>query len=114
MLGGPRERSGFPPPSSGVTPPRCGLFLLRRSQPDEAAAELARRVRQASEVANQPSDPNRGAPPLGGDRVFGNAFWIEPGQSVTKVDGQWRTSILIDPPNGRYPPRMAGTPATPE
>ena len=32
MLGGPRERSGFPPPSGGFTPPLCGLFLLRRSQ----------------------------------------------------------------------------------
>ena len=31
MLGGPRERSSFPPPSGGFTPPRCGLFLLRRS-----------------------------------------------------------------------------------
>ena len=31
MLGGPRERSGFPPPSGGFTPPLCGLFFLRRS-----------------------------------------------------------------------------------
>ena len=32
MLGGPLERSGFPPPADSFTPPRCGLFLLRRSQ----------------------------------------------------------------------------------
>ena len=32
MLGGPLERSGFPPPAGGFTPSRCGLFLLRRSQ----------------------------------------------------------------------------------
>ena len=32
MLGGPHARSGFPPPSGSFTPPRCGLFLLRRSQ----------------------------------------------------------------------------------
>ena len=31
MLGGPLERSGFPPPAGSFTPPRCGLFLLRRS-----------------------------------------------------------------------------------
>ena len=31
MLGGPRERSGFPPPSGGFIPPLCSLFLLRRS-----------------------------------------------------------------------------------
>ena len=32
MLGGPRTRSSFPPPSGSFTPPRCGLVLLRRSQ----------------------------------------------------------------------------------
>ena len=32
MLGGPRERSGCPPPSGSFTPPLCGLVLLRRSQ----------------------------------------------------------------------------------
>ena len=31
MLGGPPTRSGFPPPSGRVTPPRYGLVLLRRS-----------------------------------------------------------------------------------
>ena len=36
MLGGPCERSGFPPPSGGFTPPLCGLFLLRRSHPFDA------------------------------------------------------------------------------
>ena len=32
MLGGPLERSSFPPLSGGFTPPPCGLSLLRRSQ----------------------------------------------------------------------------------
>ncbi len=89
---------------------RSEVLGLRMTLPDEAADELARRVRQAREFSNQPSDPNRGPPPVGGDQVFGNAFWIEPGQTVTKVDGEWRTSILIDPPNGRYPPRVADAP----
>ena len=39
MLGGPLERSGFPPPAGSFTPPRCGLFLLRRSH--EGSPELA-------------------------------------------------------------------------
>ena len=86
---------------------RSDALGLRMTLTDEAAAELARRVHQSREFSNQPSDPNRGAPPVGGDRVFGNAFWIEPGESVSKVDGEWRTSILIDPPNGQYPPRAA-------
>ena len=33
MLGGPRQRSGFPPPSGSFTPPLRGLVLLRRSHP---------------------------------------------------------------------------------
>ena len=49
MLGGPRERSGFPPPSGRVTPPLCGLVLLRRSQADvRAALADLRRTRAAS------------------------------------------------------------------
>jgi hypothetical protein len=76
--------------------------------PDEAAALFAERAREAREFSNRPSDPNRGAPPVGGSRDSGNAFWIDPGQGAFKVDGRWRTSILVDPPNGRYPPRVTG------
>ena len=86
---------------------------------DEEAAEIAARMRQGMAAANRPSDPNRGAPPQGGDGSGGasgnvggyNAFWIDPGESAFQVDGQWRTSILIDPPDGRYPPRVAGSTA---
>ena len=58
------------------------------------------------------SDPDREAPPKGGDGnntagaggVGGyNAFWIDPGSAVTAVDGKIRTSIIYDPPNGRQP-----------
>ena len=48
--------------------------------------------------------------PVGGTTAGGNAFWIESGQSVSKVDGYWRTSILVDPANGRYPLRVADAP----
>jgi hypothetical protein len=32
-----------------------------------------------------------------------NSFWVDPGDRVLRVDGQPRSSILIDPPNGRAP-----------
>ena len=63
------------------------------------------------------SDPNREAPPQGGDGnnlggsggVGGyNAFWIDPGSSLGTVDGKVPTSIIYDPPNGRYPPVQPG------
>ena len=44
MLGGPLKRSGFPPPSGSVTPPRCGLFLRRRSHLGAGLATLVYRA----------------------------------------------------------------------
>ena len=84
---------------------------------EEEAAEIAERARQRDVRRQRRSDPNRGAPPQGGDGSGGasgnvggyNGFWIDNGDSAFQVDGQWRTSILIDPPNGRYPPRVAGS-----
>ncbi|MGD8417167.1 MAG: hypothetical protein PVH91_08935 [Pseudomonadales bacterium] len=63
------------------------------------------------------SDPNREAPPVGGDgsgNAFGagnvggyNTFWIDPGTGAFEINGMYRTSIIIDPPDGRMPPRTA-------
>ncbi len=78
--------------------------------------EEARRIDEAAAaamaVANSASDPDRGAPPAGGDGSTGasgkvggyNAFWVDPGTATLPIDGKFRTSILTDPPNGRLPP----------
>ncbi len=79
-----------------------------------ATAALDRRNNIVPSVNTQLSDPNRGAPPVGGDGSTGasgnvggyNTFWIDPGSGAFQIDGEWRTSILVDPPNGRYPPRV--------
>ena len=77
----------------------------------ERAAEIAEGARRRDERRARPSDPERGAPPQGG-RVGGyNGFYIDNGDAAFQGGGQWRTSILIDPPNGRYPPRVDETPA---
>ena len=60
----------------------------------------------------QPSDPNRTAPPQGGDGSTGaagnvggyNNFWIDPGDRVAVVNGERRSSLIVDPPDGRMPP----------
>jgi hypothetical protein len=67
----------------------------------------------ASEMASaDESDPDREAPPEGGDGnntggaggVGGyNLFYIDPGSSLGELDGKVPTSIIYDPPNGRYP-----------
>jgi hypothetical protein len=78
------------------------------------------------EFRDRPSDPNRPAPPKGGESgrlaapgqpsfieliseaaggaVGGyNGFWLDPGLNVIRIDGVARSSIIIDPPNGRLP-----------
>ncbi len=78
---------------------------------DEAAAIAARALERDIE-RNQASDPNRTAPPQGGDGSTGasgnvggyNTFWTDAGTSAFQIDGNWRTSIIIDPPDGQFPP----------
>jgi hypothetical protein len=52
------------------------------------------------------SDPTKGAPPKGGDD-FGvqayDSFWWDPGTKLAFVKGEWRTSNIVDPPNGQMP-----------
>ena len=51
------------------------------------------------------------APPVGGDGSGGaagnvggyNTFWVDRGTGVFQIDGEWRTSIITDPPDGRRP-----------
>lgn len=56
-----------------------------------------------SEADNAPSDPSR-APPSDGDTEAGyNAFWIDPGTRVAQIGGEFRSSFIVDPSNGRIP-----------
>lgn len=50
-----------------------------------------------------PTDPSEGAPEAGTDPEGYNFFWIDPGTKVGKVDGEYRSSWIIDPPNGKVP-----------
>jgi hypothetical protein len=45
----------------------------------------------------------------GGDVGGYNTFWIDPGNHIMEVNGEFRTSILTTP-NGMPPPRKAGAP----
>jgi hypothetical protein len=78
---------------------------------DEAAAKLQKQVVDQNKALDRPIDANRGAPPKGGDGSVGpagnvggyNNFWLDRGSEYSIVDGQRRTSIVIDPPDGRVP-----------
>ena len=95
---------------------------------DEQAAAIEQRAQVVEEHRDKASDPNRPAPPKGGEpgrlaapgqqsfieiiseaaggAVGGyNGFWLDPGLKVIRIDGVARSSIIIDPPNGRLPAR---------
>lgn len=50
-----------------------------------------------------------GAEAPGPDNVGGyNGFWITPGDALAEMNGKFRTSLIVDPPNGRIPWREEG------
>src|SRR5689334_9424688 len=79
--------------------------------PDDEAKRLERDVANRVEAGGRPITGDRTAPPKGGDGSTGaagnvggyNNFWLDPGSSYTIVDGEKRTSLVIDPPDGHVP-----------
>ena len=77
----------------------------------EQAKKLAAEANAFVAGLERDSDPDRGAPPAGGDGSTGaagnvggyNTFWIDNGDDAFMIDGKFRTSIIYDPPNGKLP-----------
>jgi hypothetical protein len=89
--------------------------------PEEAAAmekyEYERQVKNDAPISG-----DRAAPPVGGENLtpksyleflekFGggpvggyNNFWLAGGMRMIRVDGQARSSLIVDPPDGKVPP----------
>jgi hypothetical protein len=93
---------------------------------EEQARAIEERAKVVAEFRDQASDPNRPPPTKGGDNkaltapgqasfieliaesaggaVGGyNGFWLDPGDKVITIDGKPRSSIIVDPPDGRIP-----------
>jgi len=118
QAGGPRTASGRPDLSgtydaATLTPlVRPAEFGTKLFLTPEEARELAEREAQRRAQRAQASDPDRDAPPAGGDGSEGasgnvggyNTFWTDPGNEAFQVDGKFRTSIIVDPENGQMPP----------
>src|SRR5438445_1946361 len=78
--------------------------------------EEARKLETAAALQKEKGDESiqgeRKAPPKGGDGSVGpagnvggyNTGWLDPGSVFTVVNGEARSSIIVDPPNGRVPP----------
>jgi hypothetical protein len=89
----------------------------------EEAAALEEYEKQRQIKNDAPLSGDRGAPPVGGDTttvpksflevleragggVVGgyNNFWLAGGSQIITVNGEKRSSIVVDPPDGKVPP----------
>ena len=78
----------------------------------EQATKLEKSRAENIETRSKNSDPDRPAPPKGGDGSTGaaggvggyNAFWIDAGDHLAIVNGERRSSFILEPANGRMPP----------
>jgi hypothetical protein len=104
-----------------ITPLERPAGVERLVLTDKEAAALEQYEEQRKAKDSEPSAADRGAPPvggtttkpqsylefleqLGGGTVGGyNRFWLAGGTQVITVDGQKRSSLVVDPPNGRIP-----------
>lgn len=127
----PRTASGQPD-LQGVWTNKTLTPLTRSREFADVRALTAEQVRRLEgghqeflEAEYAPSDPQRGAGAGAqagddGDTDDGyNEFWKEVGTQVQQINGEYRSSIVIDPPNGQIPyvsdfrSRMARDPAAP-
>ena len=129
----PRLPSGKPD-FSGTYDTKTATPLMRPAEygdnlyltPEQAQA-ITDRIEYWEERGRQKSDPNREAPPIGGDGgvnvppeyrgaaggVGGyNSFYVDRATEAAMIDGKYRTSIIYEPKNGRMPqltpPAMKG------
>ncbi|HUJ49283.1 MAG TPA: hypothetical protein VLW25_03765 [Bryobacteraceae bacterium] len=120
----PESKAYNPPRTPDGHPDLQGTYDLATITPMQRAAgtplvltkeeALKREKAQAAyrEKEDAPIDANRTAPPKGGDGSPGpygnvggyNYGWLDPGSTLTVVDGQKRASLIIDPQDGRLPP----------
>ncbi|MBM3739296.1 MAG: hypothetical protein FJW39_26295 [Acidobacteria bacterium] len=78
--------------------------------PEEAKA-LEQQEAAVMAATSRASDPDRKAPPVGGDGSQGaagnvggyNTVWIDRGSGAFLIDGKYRTSIMTSPKNGQMP-----------
>lgn len=71
--------------------------------PDAQADQVARQRYTANQRAQAPTDPSTGAPTDRNTDAGYNRFWVDPGSTLGRVKGTYRSSWIVDPPDGKIP-----------
>ncbi len=104
----PRTPEGHPDLQGTWTNVTLTPFQRAEGQgPVFTADEVARREQGAVDrLVNgaQPSDPDRPAPPAGGNVGAYNNVYFERGARVAVINGEPRSSLVTNPSDGRRPP----------
>ena len=100
-----------------------GIWYYGSATPLERAQELGqkkslteaevqareRALRDQYDDKEKPSDPNRSRPEAGAEiGQKADAVYNAVRTNLTVIDGEYRTSLIVDPPNGRLPHRPGG------
>jgi hypothetical protein len=106
------------------TPDLQGIWtsatLTRLERPDQFGTRLVLTDAEAHAIENteaqyvqnaaKPTDLSKEQSKCGVNLEFGcgyNNFWIDRGSQVVTINGEKRSSLLIDPPDGKLPPLTA-------
>jgi hypothetical protein len=76
--------------------------------PDEQAEQVQRQRYAATQRAQAPTDQKTGAPTDRNTANGYNRFWLDPGTTLGRVKGTYRSSWIIDPADGKIPFSPAG------
>jgi hypothetical protein len=75
----------------------------QRAMSADEAERLQQGAQQREQQSFAPSDPDRPPPTDGNTAAAYNTFWLDRGTQVVNIDGEYRTSMIIDPPDGQIP-----------
>jgi hypothetical protein len=82
-------------------------LVMTDDEAKKARAANAQNVRQQTDDNQKLSDGKLTGKDLASGRGY-NSFWIDPGNNYAMVKGTWRTSWIVDPPNGQVPMKGGG------